>query len=85
MRFDRFVYGHVARISPERADLHPASSVGNQDAGRRFGGNVARNIVALGGEALLVDAALGRDTEGDLIADLVDLERSGRGPLPARR
>ena len=63
---DRFVYGHVARISPEA----PIPILHHQSETCMLGGagNVARNIVALGGEALLV-GALGRDTEGDLIAD----------------
>ena len=62
---DRFVYGTVARISPEA----PIPILHRQSETSMLGGagNVARNIVALGGEALLV-GALGGDAEGDLVA-----------------
>ena len=62
---DRFVYGHVERISPEA----PIPVLHYQSEKSTLGGagNVARNIVALGGQALLV-GALGSDAEGDLIA-----------------
>src|ERR1700722_9925574 len=62
---DRFVYGHVERISPEA----PIPILHHQSEKSMLGGaaNVARNIVALGGEALLV-GALGNDADGDLIA-----------------
>jgi D-beta-D-heptose 7-phosphate kinase/D-beta-D-heptose 1-phosphate adenosyltransferase len=62
---DRFVYGTVARISPEA----PIPILHRQSETSMLGGagNVARNIVALGGEALLV-GALGADAEGDLVA-----------------
>jgi D-beta-D-heptose 7-phosphate kinase/D-beta-D-heptose 1-phosphate adenosyltransferase len=62
---DRFVYGQVERISPEA----PIPILRRQSEQSMLGGaaNVARNIVALGGEALLV-GALGDDAEGDLVA-----------------
>jgi D-beta-D-heptose 7-phosphate kinase / D-beta-D-heptose 1-phosphate adenosyltransferase len=62
---DKYVYGHVERISPEA----PIPVLHHQSEKSMLGGaaNVARNIVALGGEALLV-GALGEDAEGDLIA-----------------
>jgi D-beta-D-heptose 7-phosphate kinase/D-beta-D-heptose 1-phosphate adenosyltransferase len=62
---DKFVYGHVERISPEA----PIPVLHHQSEKTMLGGaaNVARNIVALGGEALLV-GALGDDAEGDLVA-----------------
>jgi D-beta-D-heptose 7-phosphate kinase / D-beta-D-heptose 1-phosphate adenosyltransferase len=62
---DTFVYGHVERISPEA----PIPVLHHQSEKAMLGGaaNVARNIVALGGEALLV-GALGDDAEGDLVA-----------------
>jgi D-beta-D-heptose 7-phosphate kinase/D-beta-D-heptose 1-phosphate adenosyltransferase len=62
---DRFVYGHVERISPEA----PIPVLHHQSEKFMLGGaaNLARNIVALGGEALLV-GALGDDADGDLIA-----------------
>ncbi|MBV8441386.1 MAG: bifunctional hydroxymethylpyrimidine kinase/phosphomethylpyrimidine kinase, partial [Hyphomicrobiales bacterium] len=62
---DRFVYGNVERISPEA----PIPILHHQSEKFMLGGaaNVARNIVALGGEALLA-GALGDDPDGDLVA-----------------
>ena len=62
---DRYVYGHVERISPEA----PIPVLHHQSEKAMLGGaaNVARNIIALGGEALLV-GALGDDSDGDLVA-----------------
>jgi D-beta-D-heptose 7-phosphate kinase/D-beta-D-heptose 1-phosphate adenosyltransferase len=62
---DRFVYGQVKRISPEA----PIPVLQYQSEKCVLGGaaNVARNIVALGGEALLV-GVLGNDADGDLLA-----------------
>jgi D-beta-D-heptose 7-phosphate kinase/D-beta-D-heptose 1-phosphate adenosyltransferase len=74
---DRFVYGHVERISPEA----PIPVLHHQSEKSMLGGaaNVARNIVALGGEALLV-GALGDDADGDLIAGPLIL----RDPIEGR-
>ena len=68
---DKFVHGHVERISPEA----PIPVLHYQSERAMLGGaaNVARNVVALGGRALLV-GMLGEDAEGDLVA----------GPLLAR-
>ena len=62
---DRYVYGYVERISPEA----PIPVLHHQSERAMLGGaaNVARNVVALGGEALLV-GALGADADGDLVA-----------------
>ncbi len=62
---DKFVYGRVERISPEA----PIPVLHHQSEEVMLGGaaNVARNIIALGGEVLLV-GALGDDEAGDLIA-----------------
>ena len=62
---DKFVYGHVERISPEA----PVPVLHHRSERAMLGGaaNVARNVIALGGEALLV-GALGDDAEGDLVA-----------------
>ena len=62
---DRFVYGQVERISPEA----PIPVLHHQSEKSMLGGaaNVARNIVALGGEAMLV-GALGDNSDGDLVA-----------------
>src|SRR6516225_6935453 len=62
---DKYVYGRVERISPEA----PIPVLHHQSERVMLGGagNVARNIVALGGEVLLV-GALGDDEAGDLVA-----------------
>lgn len=62
---DRFVYGRVERVSPEA----PIPVLHFQSEKAMLGGaaNVARNIVALGGEVILV-GVLGADAEGDLVA-----------------
>jgi D-beta-D-heptose 7-phosphate kinase / D-beta-D-heptose 1-phosphate adenosyltransferase len=62
---DKYVYGRVERISPEA----PIPVLHHQSEEVMLGGaaNVARNIIALGGEALLV-GALGDDAAGDLVA-----------------
>ena len=62
---DKYVYGHVARISPEA----PIPVLHHQREEAALGGaaNVARNIVALGGEVLLV-GVIGDDGAGDHIA-----------------
>jgi D-beta-D-heptose 7-phosphate kinase / D-beta-D-heptose 1-phosphate adenosyltransferase len=74
---DRFVYGHVERISPEA----PIPILRYQSQKSILGGaaNVAHNIVTLGGEALLV-GALGNDAEGDLVAGplISDVRIEGR-------
>ena len=62
---DKFVYGRVERISPEA----PIPVLHYQTEKLMLGGaaNVARNIIALGGEVLLI-GALGDDEAGDLVA-----------------
>ena len=62
---DKFVYGHVERISPEA----PIPVLHHLSEKVMLGGaaNVARNIIALGGEVLLV-GVLGDDEAGDLVA-----------------
>src|SRR5579863_1910452 len=65
---DKFVYGRVERISPEA----PIPVLHHQSDEVMLGGaaNVARNIIALGGEVLLV-GALGDDAAADLVAGLL--------------
>src|SRR5262249_22535027 len=62
---DKYVYGRVERVSPEA----PIPVLHHQSEQAMLGGaaNVARNIMALGGEALLA-GALGDDEAGDLIS-----------------
>ena len=73
---DKFVYGHVERISPEA----PIPVLHHQSERAMLGGaaNVARNVIALGGEAMLV-GALGDDTAGDLIAGALIAENGIAG------
>ena len=61
---DKFVYGHVERVSPEV----PIPALRFQSEKAMLGGaaNVARNVVALGGEAVLA-GIVGADAAGDII------------------
>ncbi len=68
LMLDRYVYGEVARISPEAPvpvlrEARRASMLGGV-------GNVARNVTALGARATLA-GALGRDAAGEEVARLV--------------
>ena len=70
---DRYVYGHVERISPEAPV--PVLHYTSETLVLGGAGNVARNIVALGGKAILI-GAVGDDREGELVAGpLVDSDR----------
>jgi D-beta-D-heptose 7-phosphate kinase/D-beta-D-heptose 1-phosphate adenosyltransferase len=64
---DRFVYGRVERVSPEA----PIPVLHYQSERVMLGGaaNVARNVVALGGRAIVI-GVIGGDGEGDVVADL---------------
>jgi len=65
LMIDRFVYGDVDRISPEA----PIPVLRFRDDASMLGGsgNVARNIVALNGRAVLV-GAVGDDPDGDHVS-----------------
>jgi D-beta-D-heptose 7-phosphate kinase/D-beta-D-heptose 1-phosphate adenosyltransferase len=65
---DRFVYGHVDRISPEAPV--PVLRQSRIDAMLGGAGNVARNIASLGGTAILV-ATIGVDDAGRTIEELL--------------
>jgi D-beta-D-heptose 7-phosphate kinase/D-beta-D-heptose 1-phosphate adenosyltransferase len=68
---DRYVYGHVERISPE-API-PVLRIQREAVTLGGGGNVARNIVALGGQADMV-GIVGQDQAGyDLANQLSNL------------
>jgi D-beta-D-heptose 7-phosphate kinase/D-beta-D-heptose 1-phosphate adenosyltransferase len=58
---DTFIYGHCARISPE-API-PVIHIEREDVMLGGAGNVARNIAALGGEAVLI-GIVGEDSAG---------------------
>lgn len=66
---DRFVYGEVARISPE-API-PVLNATREETMLGGAGNVARNIVSLGGRARLV-GRVGPDAGGDALRSLAE-------------
>lgn len=68
---DTFVYGHCARISPE-API-PVVRIEREDAMLGGAGNVARNIAALGGEAVLI-GIVGNDAAGTKLNDKIATE-----------
>lgn len=65
---DRYVYGSVDRISPE-API-PVIAVSRQSSMPGGVGNVARNVAALGGEAVLIGVA-GHDDAGKELKRLI--------------
>lgn len=69
---DRFLWGSVSRISPEAPV--PVVRVERETVSLGGAGNVAQNIVALGGSALPI-GLLGEDDEGGRLAAL--FQRSG--------
>lgn len=66
---DRFIYGEVERISPEAPV--PVLSVARETAMPGGAANVARNIVSLGGAAILL-GVVGDDEGGRRLTDLLD-------------
>jgi D-beta-D-heptose 7-phosphate kinase/D-beta-D-heptose 1-phosphate adenosyltransferase len=68
---DRYVYGEVSRISPE-API-PVLRHTSRTAMLGAAGNVARNVAALGGEALLVGMA-GQDAAAEELSTLLGAE-----------
>jgi D-beta-D-heptose 7-phosphate kinase / D-beta-D-heptose 1-phosphate adenosyltransferase len=68
---DTFVYGQCTRISPE-API-PVVRAERQDVMLGGAGNVARNIAALGGEAVLIGIA-GEDAPGDALRAAIACE-----------
>lgn len=65
---DRFVYGAVDRISPEAPV--PVIAVERETAMLGGAGNVARNVVALGGKAILI-GVVGDDDPGHALAEMI--------------
>jgi rfaE bifunctional protein kinase chain/domain len=65
---DEFIWGKVARISPEAPV--PVVEVTDQSFHLGGAGNVARNIRALGGEAVLA-GVVGSDAAGERVRDAV--------------
>jgi D-glycero-beta-D-manno-heptose-7-phosphate kinase len=63
---DEFIWGKVARISPEAPV--PVVEVTDQSFHLGGAGNVARNVRALGGEALLA-GVIGRDSAGERVLE----------------
>lgn len=68
---DRFIYGAVDRISPEAPV--PVIAVEKETAMLGGAGNVARNIAALGGRAVLI-GLVGRDEAGSALRAMVAAE-----------
>jgi len=71
LMLDRFVYGRIARISPEAPV--PVLAVERETTVLGGAGNVARNIASLGGRATLI-AGRGRDEAGAQVAMLLAQE-----------
>lgn len=69
LMIDKYIWGHVARISPEA----PVPIVEVTEESQRLGGaaNVANNIVALGGKCFLV-GVVGADSNADVMRRLVE-------------
>jgi D-beta-D-heptose 7-phosphate kinase/D-beta-D-heptose 1-phosphate adenosyltransferase len=65
---DRFVYGAVDRISPEAPV--PVIAVERETAMLGGAGNVARNVAALGGRAILI-GVVGDDDAGHALAEMI--------------
>jgi D-glycero-beta-D-manno-heptose-7-phosphate kinase len=82
LMLDRYLWGDTARISPEA----PVPVVEARTETMRLGGaaNVAHNIQALGGEAMLV-AVTGADPEGQELVRLLRERRISAGWLAADR
>jgi D-beta-D-heptose 7-phosphate kinase/D-beta-D-heptose 1-phosphate adenosyltransferase len=77
---DRFVYGEVARVSPE-API-PVMARSREAVMLGGAGNVARNVAALGGEAALV-GVIGKDAAAKEAKDLIAREVRIEGYLIA--
>jgi D-beta-D-heptose 7-phosphate kinase/D-beta-D-heptose 1-phosphate adenosyltransferase len=82
LMLDRYLWGDTARISPEA----PVPVVEAREETMRLGGaaNVAHNIQALGGEAMLV-AVTGADPAGQEVVQLLRERRISAGWLVADR
>ncbi|MBI3516591.1 MAG: bifunctional heptose 7-phosphate kinase/heptose 1-phosphate adenyltransferase, partial [Proteobacteria bacterium] len=71
LMLDRFVYGHVERVSPE-API-PVVSVDRELAMLGGAGNVVRNLVSLGVETCFI-SVIGDDQAGREVTQLVGAE-----------
>lgn len=78
---DRFLYGDASRLSPEAPV--PVVRLARTQSMAGGAGNVARNIMALGGEAALI-ALVGADPEADELTSLLGAA-AYLLPNPARR
>jgi rfaE bifunctional protein kinase chain/domain len=84
MMVDRFLWGSCTRISPEAPV--PVVRIERESASLGGAGNVARNVVALGGAALPVGLH-GRDADGGLLVRLCEeagIESAGLVPVEGR-
>ncbi len=80
---DEFIWGRVARISPEAPV--PVVEVTDQSFHLGGAGNVARNIRALGGQAVLA-GVVGRDAAGERVREAAGggRHRARSSPFPIR-
>lgn len=71
LMLDRYIWGHVDRISPEAPV--PVLDVREEDARLGGAGNVARNLVSLGARVLM-GGVVGEDSGAELLLSLMDQE-----------
>ena len=78
---DTWIYGHIERISPEA----PVPVLRTDRRREMLGGagNVARNIAALGGRAILV-GVIGDDRDGEQLRQLAQSKSPAPGSIGAR-
>ncbi len=74
LMLDRFIYGHVERISPEGPI--PVLKIDRQVSMLGGSGNVLRNLAAIGASTQFV-AVIGDDGVGQEVCNLVEAETSG--------
>ncbi|MBI1300823.1 MAG: D-glycero-beta-D-manno-heptose-7-phosphate kinase [Alphaproteobacteria bacterium] len=75
---DRFVYGHVDRISPESPV--PVLSVSRENIMLGGAGNTLSNLVGLGCDAHII-SVIGNDDDGAALKDLVEKHDTGSDSL----
>src|ERR1700733_13174024 len=78
---DTWIYGHVERISPEAPV--PVLRVDRRREMLGGAGNVARNVAALGGRAILV-GVIGDDAPGQQVCLLADKGDGAAGAIERR-
>src|SRR3954447_9955392 len=74
LMLDRFIWGHVRRISPEAPV--PVVDYDRESSMPGGAGNVARNLTSLKANCELV-ALVGRDDSGELLKELLEQDKVG--------